>query len=986
MSYFFRLTTALTLLSVAAHAQVGIGTPTPDAKAALEIKATDKGLLIPRLTAAQRTALTGVPQGLLVYQTDGTASGGAQTGFWYYGGSGGWVYLDTSAGSGLTLPFSGSYGGSSGTTAFDVSHTNGGVAVRGAAPNTGVGVYGSSSTGSGVYGTASGSGGYGVRGAATAANSAGLYGTAVGINTYGVIGDAQTGVQGQGGSGPGLSGISSSGPAVQAAKSGGQTGRAAELTLAGTGNDSTAVFVSSVAPRPALRALNTNASAQAAVRGVKTAGPDGSGVEGVVTSGGGNAAGVLGNDKSGTSNGTGVVGLTTNGYGVRGVASANGGWGVSGSATNGRGVNSFSASGVALYGASTTGLAVQGIKGGSDLGRVAQFTNTNAANDSTAAYIATSGDRPALRAVNTATSAQAAIRGVKQAAGADGIGVEGVITSGASGNAAGVLGNDQSGSGTGSGVVGLTQGGYGVRGIASANGGYGVSGSATNSYGVIGSSTSGSGVYGSSSTSYGVQGTSGSSAAVYGSSNNTSSGTIIGINNSTGGATAAGVLGLAQDGWGVRGVALTSGMGVSGQSPDSYGVSGVSSTGSGVYGRTGAGNVGGVAGVIGSSANSSGVGVLGTTVSGYGVRGEATGSSGYGVSGTASGNNGYAVIGTASGAASGVYGGASGTGRAGYFNQNGSSSTANALEVQNSSLGTSALFDQTNVSNVAPAMQVRAAANTGARLLLTGAGAAAGAGAGLIDFNTNATPLAQIKGYIEPSLSTPSLDFGVRKGFGGTTLERCLSLTTSIGSILYGNVYIYTSSNGGNDLYVQGNLSASGTKAFKIDHPLDPENKYLYHSCVESPDMMNVYNGIAQLDAQGTAVVQLPAYFEALNQDFRYQLTAVDAPGPNLYVAQKVRDNAFRIAGGAPGAEVSWQVTGIRHDKSALAHPLVPEVAKEAANRGQYLSPTAYGLPASRGIRFRAGSVVETPGPVSAHTTAAPGQLGEATSTSLTRR
>ena len=58
------------------------------------------------------------------------------------------------------------------------------------------------------------------------------------------------------------------------------------------------------------------------------------------------------------------------------------------------------------------------------------------------------------------------------------------------------------------------------------------------------------------------------------------------------------------------------------------------------------------------------------------------------------------------------------------------------------------------------------------------------------------------------------------------------------------------------DVDVDGNLSkASGS--FKIDHPLDPANKYLYHSFVESPDMMNIYNGNATTDASGSAVVQL---------------------------------------------------------------------------------------------------------------------------------
>ncbi|HVP57977.1 MAG TPA: hypothetical protein VMU02_07740, partial [bacterium] len=135
-------------------------------------------------------------------------------------------------------------------------------------------------------------------------------------------------------------------------------------------------------------------------------------------------------------------------------------------------------------------------------------------------------------------------------------------------------------------------------------------------------------------------------------------------------------------------------------------------------------------------------------------------------------------------------------------------------------------------------------------------------------------------------------------------------------------------------------------------HPLDPENKYLYHAFVESPDMMNIYNGNVLLDGAGEAVVELPTYFEALNQDFRYQLTPVGAPAPNLYVAEKVSGNHFRIAGGAPGMEVSWQVTGVRKDAYAQAHRIEPEVAKEAENRGRYLNPRELGRPEEMGIAW----------------------------------
>lgn len=150
-------------------------------------------------------------------------------------------------------------------------------------------------------------------------------------------------------------------------------------------------------------------------------------------------------------------------------------------------------------------------------------------------------------------------------------------------------------------------------------------------------------------------------------------------------------------------------------------------------------------------------------------------------------------------------------------------------------------------------------------------------------------------------------------------------------------------------VYVNGTLSAQN-KQFKIDHPLDPANKYLQHSSVESPDMKNVYDGVARLGPDGSAVVQLPDWFEALNKEFRYQLTAIGAPGPNLYIAQEIRDNRFTIAGGKPGMKVSWQVTGIRHDPYAEQNRTQPEVLKPANEQGTYLYPQGYGQPVTSGV------------------------------------
>jgi hypothetical protein len=165
----------------------------------------------------------------------------------------------------------------------------------------------------------------------------------------------------------------------------------------------------------------------------------------------------------------------------------------------------------------------------------------------------------------------------------------------------------------------------------------------------------------------------------------------------------------------------------------------------------------------------------------------------------------------------------------------------------------------------------------------------------------------------------------------------------------YGNGYF------AGNLKVTGNLS-KGSGSFKIDDPLDPANKTLSHSFVESPDMMNIYNGVAQLDAKGQAWVELPSYFEALNRDFRYQLTAMGTPGPNLYIAQEISSDRFKIEGGKPGAKVSWQVTGVRQDAYANAHRVPVEEDKSASERGYYLHPDAFGQPPSKGIETAHGT------------------------------
>lgn len=158
------------------------------------------------------------------------------------------------------------------------------------------------------------------------------------------------------------------------------------------------------------------------------------------------------------------------------------------------------------------------------------------------------------------------------------------------------------------------------------------------------------------------------------------------------------------------------------------------------------------------------------------------------------------------------------------------------------------------------------------------------------------------------------------------------------------------------NVHVEGNVQVGGTLtkgggAFKIDHPLDPANKYLYHSFVESPDMKNIYDGKVVLDQNGEAIVALPDWFEALNKDFCYQLTCIGGSAP-VYIAEEISNNQFKISGGKPGMKICWQVTGIRHDGFAEKYRIQVEEMKPDRERGKYLHPEAFGLSETLGVGY----------------------------------
>jgi hypothetical protein len=153
---------------------------------------------------------------------------------------------------------------------------------------------------------------------------------------------------------------------------------------------------------------------------------------------------------------------------------------------------------------------------------------------------------------------------------------------------------------------------------------------------------------------------------------------------------------------------------------------------------------------------------------------------------------------------------------------------------------------------------------------------------------------------------------------------------------------------------VSGNLTCSGTisgakKEFKIDDPIDPANKYLVHASVESSELMNIYTGNVLTDANGLATVALPTWFESLNTDFRYQLTTIGQDA-HAWISQKVNGGQFAIRTNAPSVEVSWQITAVRQDPYAKAHPMVAEQEKSAQEKGTYIHPALYGQPLDKQV------------------------------------
>ncbi|MBL8393065.1 MAG: hypothetical protein JNN21_14525 [Candidatus Accumulibacter sp.] len=147
------------------------------------------------------------------------------------------------------------------------------------------------------------------------------------------------------------------------------------------------------------------------------------------------------------------------------------------------------------------------------------------------------------------------------------------------------------------------------------------------------------------------------------------------------------------------------------------------------------------------------------------------------------------------------------------------------------------------------------------------------------------------------------------------------------------------------NVHVNGIVSKSGGN-FLIDHPLDPENKTLRHSFVESPEDLCLYRGKVQLDAAGQGTVRMPSYFAALTreEDATVSLTAIGSK-PFLAGYDWNRNFTAFTVHGEPGREVSYLVLADRDDPviHQLRRPVEEKKGAGYFEKGQLLNPEAYG-------------------------------------------
>lgn len=544
---------------------------------------------------------------------------------------------------------------------------------------------------------------------------------------------------------------------------------------------------------------------------------------------------------------------------------------------------------------------------------------------------------------------------------------------------------------------------YGVQGVTTSPQGFGMigfapsgSGPAVGTYG-LSYSTSGTGVAGEVTATTGVNyggrflspspdgnGVFGHATAI--------SGFNIGVNGQTASASGFGVKGFAyngtgpnyggyfhsnsESGTGVFGsVSSTVGLTVGGRfetvSDEGIGVLGLSNTTiangytSGVHGQTtnpvGRGvfglatDTGGLNyGVWGQSNSVSGKGVFGVASSGsgtnYGVYGQSSSATGVGVFG--SGNEG--VKGT--GIANGLFGTGTGTFGVGAYGIGtlygvvGESTTGTGVNATGN-VAVAGFGSQTGVLGQAANRGMSGTATGTHGIGVAGFGSDGGqSNGGYFRTFSSGTNSAGI--FAEAALASGTT-YGVWGQNVSTSGYGTIGIATATSGTTYG-IYGRTTSTAGWAVYADGKFGASGTKSFRIDHPLDPENKYLLHYSAESPMPQNFYVGNVVTDSKGYGWVELPDYFEEINTNFKYQLTVVDGENTDDFVmakvALKIKNGRFLVRTNAPNVEVSWRVDADRNDLWARNNMPKEVEEKVGSEIGKYQYPEFYGQPASKKI------------------------------------
>lgn len=377
------------------------------------------------------------------------------------------------------------------------------------------------------------------------------------------------------------------------------------------------------------------------------------------------------------------------------------------------------------------------------------------------------------------------------------------------------------------------------------------------------------------------------------------------------------------------------------------------STGIGVWGDNSAGGTG----VVGTN-NATGVGVFGfvtapATAASDAVIGQMN----------ALGSAGTFQIANAANASNAFWAITNGTGRAAEIQQNNATAAAIGLASFHAGLGRAGNFQTTNAANTDVTLFASAAGN-GRVASFQNTLATAGMNTQVLFANSlsTSTNINHAAVWGQTNGITAAVFLAALANNNTVGLNAQATSATAVNSIGIVGVSAGTGASigvlgqapaSGDAVFANGDLTSTGVKLFTIDHPQDPQHKLLKHFSIESNEILNVYRGNVILNGNGEATVELPSYFDAININFSYNLTAIGSKA-DLFVKSEISNRQFEIAGGKPGQKVSWVVYADRNDPYIQQNPSVKEneVQKSDGWDGKYLQPQLFGASEEQGIFY----------------------------------